>query len=448
MCYDGIMPFRTRFLSLFARYILISLMFFAGGFLIVRAATTDEERAILEQQLAELEGQISQYEGTVSIYKNQGKTLQTEINRLNANIKKINLQIRASELSINNLDQEIEENKSQVVITEDTLNFNKGALATAIQSIYERENVGLFEIILKDFRLSNFISDLNNFVVLQDSLRSTVVKVAGLKDELLDEQEQLSLKKDDAEKMRTYHASQKTALQSTTKEKNNILTVTKGQESRYQTLLQESKKSAAQIRVRIFEFLGGGELSFEEAYKLARVAENATGVRAALILAVLDRESALGANVGRCKYDQLNSRSGRPAMHPTRDRPSFLALVSMLGISPDSVMVSCANNDGAYGGAMGPAQFIPSTWDLYSKRVGEITGSNPASPWRNSDAFVATALYLKDAGVYRGASEAEERKAAARYYAGSRWKSYLWTYGDRVVTRARQFARDISILDN
>lgn len=435
---------KTKFFGLFITLILM----IGGGFSLVIAATSDEERALLEQQLVELEGQIAAYEGTVSVYKSQGKTLQSEINRLNANIKKINLQIKASEMTIDNLENEIEDNKSQVVITEDTLNFNKNALATALQSIYESESVGLFEIILRDFRLSNFISDLNNFVTLQDSLRSTVQKVAGLKEELLDEQEQLSLKKDDAEKMKAYHASQKGSLQATTKEKNNILAVTKGQESLYQTLLSESKKSAAQIRSRIFEFLGGGELSFEEAYKLAKVAESATGVRAALILAVLDRESALGANVGRCKYDQVNSRTGKVTMHPTRDVPLFLALVSALGIGPDSIMVSCANNDGAYGGAMGPAQFIPSTWNLYSKRVGDITGSNPPSPWRNSDAFVATALYLKDAGVYRGASEAEERKAAARYYAGSRWSRYLWTYGDRVVTKARQFERDISILNN
>lgn len=396
--------------------------------------SAQDERAALELQLKDLEAQMNQYEGQITTYQKQGSSLKGEIGVLDSKIAKLNLQIQAITLTIRELDQKISDTKFKIQSTESTLESRREALAALIRNLHVSEEENLLSIFLKNPRLSDFFSDVNGVLVLQNNVRLEIGQITDLRDQLTDEQGQLLQARVDAQTANQYQQQQKLTVSQTKSQKNQLLAVTKGKESEYQKLLAKTKQTAAQIRSRIFQLLGGGEMSFEEAYQYAKLASGATGVSPALILAVLDRESALGQNVGRCSY--------KTAMSPS-NRPLFLQITSSLGLDPNSLMVSCPNRDGIYGGAMGPAQFIPSTWNLYKAKVVQITGHNPASPWNNADAFVATALFLKDAG---GATDSisQQRIAAARYYAGNNWSRYLWTYGEAVVSRAQQFTADIA----
>lgn len=431
--------------GLFSYLIFGSVLAPAGtSQLLLAAQNSEEERQALEKQLQDLESQIADYQTTVDKYKSQGKDLQGEIDRLNAKIGKLNLQVKAVTITLQKLDGEIVVNKDRITGVEQDIEQNRVTLIRILQNIHENENLSVAEILLRRPRLSDFFADISDLINIQEGLRVTLEKILGLRSDLLDEKEALAIRKNDAEELRVYQESQKAALSGTKSEKGSLLQITKGNEAKYQSLLKETQKTAAQIRSRIFELLGGGELTFEQAYQFAKFAEQSTGIRSALVLAVLDRESALGQNVGKCGY--------KTAMHPTRDTPVFLGLLNELNINPDTVTVSCPNRDGLYGGAMGPAQFIPSTWNLYKDKVSEVTGSKPPSPWRNGDAFVATALYLQDSmrgcnNIYSRLSD-RERCAAAKYYAGARWRRHLWGYGDRVVTQAQQFQSDIDILNS
>ena len=63
---------------------------------------------------------------------------------------------------------------------------------------------------------------------------------------------------------------------------------------------------------------------------------------------------------------------------------------------------------------MGPAQFIPTTWNLFKNQVIANTGRGSANPWNVEDSFYACGLFLKDAGA--SASGYGEANAAARYF--------------------------------
>lgn len=419
--------------------------------------TDEEKRKALEAELDQLEALEKELEAEKINLNKKGNTLSSEVKRLDSQITKLKLQIKAVNLTIERIDDEIKITQGKIKTTEGDIDFHKEAIADILQAMYESEKKGILEILLANNKLSEFFTNVNNLMSAQEKLGTMLQKFVDLRQRLVDEKEDLALEKIDAAALKAEQDAQKAKVQKTQTDKNKLLKDTKNKESEYQKKITETKKSAAEIRKQIFKFIGGGELDFEAAYELAKVAEKATDVRAALILAVLDRESKLGKNVGQCDY--------KKAMHPTRDIPVFLAMVEELGLMKNLesgfLKVSCAIvADGAYGGAVGPAQFIPSTWAMYTgyakkngewtrnpdkDRISQITGSNPPNPWRNADAFVATALYLKDAGAQKG-SISSERTAAAKYYAGSRWKNYLWTYGDRVVSKAEKFQDDIDVL--
>ena len=148
------------------------------------------------------------------------------------------------------------------------------------------------------------------------------------------------------------------------------------------------------------------------------------GVDPAFLLAILTQESNLGANVGQCYLTDTNTgagvgkNTGTPfsnVMNPTRDVPVFLSMAVDLGLNAFQTAVSCpiAGVKG-YGGAMGPAQFIPSTWKIFASRLKDILGY-PANPWAPRDAFMASGMYLSDLGAV-GTSASAQSKAACKYY--------------------------------
>lgn len=100
---------------------------------------------------------------------------------------------------------------------------------------------------------------------------------------------------------------------------------------------------------------------------MAKYASSKTGVRPALILGILTQETRLGANLG---VPGVWSKD----MHPTRDQPIFKVIMANLGLDPNAMPVSRAPSYG-YGGAMGPSQFIPSTWAIYGGYKKDAAGN-------------------------------------------------------------------------
>ena len=444
---------RNRILNFTLIFILMAVL--ASPFFKVQALSPFEERQALEEELKKLEEQIGEYEGDIAKTQQEKKTLQNQIYILQQKIKKLDLQIQQSNVAIEDAKLQIEDTESSIAGTSLKIEDSKRKIASILRLIYEEDGKSLLEILLSEATLSGFFDNLVALEVLNLKNQELLENVKSLRSYLEGEKQSLDEEKADLENMLEIQLLQKTESQGTKKEKDWLLETTKGKESEYQKLLSETQKRAQEIRSRIFELIGVPKApTFGEAYEIAKMVERITGVRPALLLAVLTQESNIGKNVGQCYLKNpttgdgvvaYNGKSVSRVMKPSRDVGPFLQITEELGRDPYNTPVSCPiPSVGGYGGAMGPAQFIPSTWIRYREKVKEITGK-AADPWDIKDAFLAAGLYLADYGAKKQTSDAEWR-AAMIYFSGSTNTRYRF-YGDSVMTIAKDYTEKIEILE-
>ena len=189
--------------------------------------------------------------------------------------------------------------------------------------------------------------------------------------------------------------------------------------------------------------------------QIAMWVQEKTGVRAALILAMLYHESGLAQFPGSGNYPNSFCCS-RSSWWQTNNCNKFEDIWkgltgSINGIysgtrldgTPFSytmynVPVSAAGYIGGVyncGGAMGPAQAMAFSWLQYAAEVKLITGKSAVSPWNYTDAFVFAAIHMKKRGGADSQKCENERTAVCNYWGDTGCRNYN-SYATSVLQRA------------
>ena len=416
-------------------------------------ATPDAEvQQQLEQQLQAVESQIAALEQQLSTTKGEKKTLANKIKQLRNEQTRLQLQIKATNIKLNTLDKKITVTVKNIETNTVRIARLKTDLSKLIRLLHQKDQELLLLRLFTEKGISQAFTEVNNYHKLSNSLGSLVQETRKAQQELNTQQTAYEEQQDDARELLSIAKIQQNSLTGKLDEQARLLEATQGLETTYQNLLKDSKKQAAEIRSRIYDLLGvSTQITFGQAVAIAQAVDKQTGVPAAFLLAILTQESNLGKNVGTCNRPGDPPEKGwRVIMKPTRDQEPFIAITAELGRDPDITPVSCPmrNKDGSqlgWGGAMGPAQFIPSTWMGYKDKVSAMTGKSPANPWDIRDAFMAAALLLKN----NGANDTKDGqwKAAMRYFSGGTNTKYRF-YGDNVLTLTAKYEQDIKDLGN
>jgi len=412
----------------------------------------EQESAAIEEDITETKTKERSYSNQVYLLNRKISQLNNEIYESNLIIKDIGIQVEDTEVSIEKTSLKIKETEKSLV--------------EVLRIIYQEDQESLLEILLSEEKFSDFFNDLMSLEALSNQNKKLLQEIKTLKTYLGEQKEDLSVERLDLEKVvrvQTFQQKQSSVLK---QDQEYLLRLTQAE---YQEHLEEKEKIeavATEIRARLFSLAGDTKApTFGEAISVANLVTSQISVRTAFLLAIISQESAMGRNVGQCYVTNKVTgagtyKDGSPLsrlMQSKQDLPIFL---SMVGDAFSQIPVSCwipqcavrwngtlyfcgasVNSVGdilcaksgyvpfGFGGAMGPAQFIPRTWNLYVDKVKYYTGNNSPDPWNIRDAFTASALLLFDKGA---SSQAywDEYNAASRYYGGSN------SYARQVMGRA------------
>lgn len=438
--------------------ILLVLSLFAVIFVLPAALVAQElsgeERAKLERELADLEREMQRTQATIDTLSAEGASLQRDIAILDGEIKKAKLQVRSTEKEIEALSAGITIHGRTIGTLSEKMTREQESLAQILRQTDAIDDVSLVEAVLSNGDLSDVFGDLDTFASIKQAMRVSFEELRDTRIATEREKTGLEDQRTDQQILRSALLLDQQKVQAKEAEKKKLLAETKGQESQYRQLKSSQEQTAAQIRAKLFPLRDTSGIQFGDAVKYAQSASRVTGVRPALILAILSQESDLGKNVGQCLITSLETGDGKGkntgtpfpgTMKVPRDTVPFERLMKAAGRDWQATPVSCPL-PGGYGGAMGPTQFIPSTWAMYEGRIKSALGVGAADPWNALHAITATGLYLADVGA-GGGTYLAEHTAAAKYYAGGNWASSGQGYGNSVMSKAAAFQKDIDFLN-
>jgi len=243
---------------------LFSLPLIAEGDLI---DDLNQEISAQETKRIELEKKAQEYQSIINQKKGEIKTLNNQVAIFNAQINKLQIEINITEDDIDQTKLEILQLEYGIDETEESIDSQRSNLGQIIQIISEYDQTSQVEWILGSQDFSDFFNQLTYLDNLQNGVKEKVEQLKNLKEKLNNDKESEEQKKERLEESKKQLDNQKWSLASQRRTKQNLVSYTKGEESKYQQML-------ANIETQKKSLLGDlNRLRQQKAEELARLKE-------------------------------------------------------------------------------------------------------------------------------------------------------------------------------
>ncbi len=208
----------------------------------VFAQTDEEKMADLKAQIQALEQQAMQLKGTISQKQAQADTLKNQIVNLKSQIVSLQTQISLTGKKIDKTKIELNDTQNNIFNTQEKINKQKNTIGRLLLFMDRMDKESLLSIILKNKDLSDYFRQTQSAMTVNVNLMSLVDDLQKTENQLNQNKDNLEDKKKDLESLKQQQNIQKISLDQATKDKNQLLKDTKGQEAAYQKMLAEVER--------------------------------------------------------------------------------------------------------------------------------------------------------------------------------------------------------------
>jgi len=349
--------------------------------------------------------------------------------------------LQKTSLALTEINESVNAKQQEISVKEFEITERKKILMEYVRKLNLMDKKTFLEILMEKPRISEYFREMESIVAFESRIKEMLNILSEKKVGLVEEREALKDEQDEQTSLYAMQEDQRIALERNRGDRADLLAETESEQYKLDNAISKQQDVANRLTAELTSMQSLGEkIDFSQALGDAQVVSRLTGVRTAFLLGVLRVESNMGNNVGGGRY--------RTDMNPAQwDR--FKSICDSLGYDPDTKPVSrkpcyrdSSGNCGGWGGAMGPAQFMPSTWMGYKDQVAQVNGHNPPDPWNLQDALTAMGLKLAKVPGVTSHDRKAEHKASSIYLAGGNWERFGW-YGDRVLKYADQFDAQI-----
>lgn len=214
-------------------------------------ANVDELRGQIQDKtskIQELEASIKQLNDQLTATGKEKSSLQSAINSLDLTRKKLVAELQVTQNQISATDLTIEQLGIQINDKNKKIEDGKKDIASIFRKLQESDETSLLETFLVYGNTSELWNEVESLNQIKIALRTKVTDLTELKKNLTQDKNEKEAKKEQLVALESQLGDRKTLVDQNTKEKTNLLTVTKNKESNYQKTLAAQKALQEQFQ--------------------------------------------------------------------------------------------------------------------------------------------------------------------------------------------------------